>query len=204
MYGKQVNQKPATEQKQYLSEGINENIFVKSATLGSWSAGECCDIVFSDDKGATIADRVFPFNYSGGKLNKLVDGKSVALTEDEELEAYLLRFKHIFSACVGEENYDKAVSKATDFKSFVTILGKMSKDNYKDSKSFRIMLISKENKKDGKYYTQVPKWSNGFIEPMSESPKMKFNAEKYGRKTVDTTKVEIPANTPSDSDSLPF
>lgn len=204
MYGKQVNQTPATEQKLYLSEGIHENIFIKSATLGSWSSGgECIDIVFSDANGATIADRCFPFNFSGGKLNKKVEGKTVALTEEEELEQYLLRFKHIFSAAVGSEAYDKAIVKATDFKSFADILSRMSRDKFKDSKAFRIMLISKENKKDGKYYTQVPKWSNGFVEEEGSKALMKFNAEKYGKKETEAPKVEDKGKSNS-SDDLPF
>jgi len=203
MYGKQVNQAPVSEVS-YLSEGIHENVFIKSATLGSWSGGECIDITLSDPSGNIVNDRIFPFNYSGGKLNKTVDGKSVALTEEEELESYLLRFKHIFSAAVGEENYDKAIVKATDFKSFAQILGKMSKANYAASKSFRVMLISKLSKKDGKYYTVIPNWSNGFVEAEGVSPKIKFNVEKYGKKTLDSTKVEQPANTPAKSDDLPF
>lgn len=203
MYNQQVNQ-PKTSEVSYLSEGIHENIFIKSATLGSWSGGDCIDITLSDASGNIVNDRVFPFKYSGGKLNKMVEGKPVALTEAEELESYLLRFKHIFSAAVGEENYDKAVSKATDFKSFAQILGKMSKNNYAASKPFRVMLISKQSKKDGKYYTIIPNWSNGFVEAEGVSPKMKFNAEKYGKKTLDSTKVEQPANTPATSDDLPF
>lgn len=200
MYNKTVKQTPATEGKSYLNEGINEGVYVKSATLGSWSGGEAIDITFSNDKGETISDRNFPFNYSGGKLTKSVDGKKVALTEEEEWEQYLLRFKHIFSAAVGEENYDKAIVKATDFKSFAEILGKMSKDNYKDSKAFRIMLITKENK-DGKQYTQVPKWSNGFVEAEGETPKMKFNVEKYGRKSTIVANAEKPQTPDSE---LPF
>src|SRR6188508_766272 len=180
MYSKKVNQVEATEQKSYLTAGIHDGVFVKSVTLTTWANGDCMDITLSNEAGETIGTRIFPFNPTGWKT-KNVDGVSIALTPEEEETAYLLNIKHIFAAAVGEENYDKAIEKATDFKTFAAILSKMSKDVYPASKSFRIMLISKLNKKDNKYYTRVPDWSNGFVEASDSKPQLKFNAEKYGK-----------------------
>ncbi len=203
-YSKKVNQVAATEQKSYLSTaGIHENIFVKSVTLTTWTNGDCMDITLSNEAGETISTRIFPFTPTGWKT-KTVEGVSVTLTPEEEEEAYLLNIKHIFAAAVGEENYDKAIDKATDFKAFATILGKMSRDVYPASKSFRIMLISKLNKKDNRYYVRVPEWSNGFVEASDSKSNMKFNAEKYG-KTNEKPKVEDNKPKATDSSSeLPF
>lgn len=202
MYSKKVT---TTENSSvnYLKSGIHENVFVKSVTLGTWTNGECADILFEDEKGSVAKDRVFPFNYSGGKLSKKdANGATVALTEEEEQDNYLLRFKHIFKSVVGDEAYDKAVSKATDFKSFIEILSRMSKDSYKDSKPIRIMLVSKLSTKDNTYYAVVPRWTNGFVESMDSKVGMRFDKEKYGKDQVETPKVEDKGT--STQDNLPF
>lgn len=204
MYSKKVTT-PENSSVNYLKSGIHENVFVKSVTLGTWTNGECADILFEDEKGSVARDRVFPFNYSGGKLSKKdKDGNTVALTEEEEQDSYLLRFKHIFKSVVGDEAYDKAISKAIDFKSFIEILSRMSKDVYKDSKPIRIMLVSKLNTKENKYYSIVPRWTNGFVEAMDSKVSMRFDKEKYGKDHNEKPKVEDNKPKASTDDNLPF
>ncbi len=196
-YSKKVEEQPSFN-SDWFGAGIHENIYVQKVEMATWGDGkECADVIFGDKQGRTISSRMFPFQFND-KLTKNVkeDGveKKVPFTEEEQLDSYLIRFKHIFSKTVGEENYDKAISKATDFKSFVGILSKMSLEANPASKPFRLMVISKYNEKAGKNYNSVPTWSGGVCESMDVNPsKLKFDEAKYGAKKKESSATEIPS-----------
>lgn len=196
-YGKKVEEQVFNND--WFSAGIQENIYVQKVELASYGdSKECADITYGNKEGQSIKARVFPFVYNAS-LTKTVKDEKVPFTEDEQFDNYLVKFKHIFSKAVGEENYDKGIAKATDFKSFIGILSKMALESNPNSKPFRLMIINKENTKDGKRYNIVPNWTGGFCESMDVNPsKLKWDEAKYGAKKKDASKIETVEDSSSD------
>ena len=179
----------------WFGAGIHENIYVQKVEMSTWGDNkECADITFGDKQGRTISSRVFPFYHNPALTKKVKEEgveKTIPYTEEEQFDNYLVRFKHIFSKTIGDENYDKAVSKATDFKSFISILSKMALESNPSSKPFRLMIINKMNERAGKKYNIIPTWSGGFCESMDVNPsKLRFDDKKYGIEKKDTSATE--------------
>lgn len=201
-YGKKVKETVYTNGK-YFVHGINEDVFLRKLVKSEWNGKTIGDLILENEKGATLQKRIFPFTPNPNFLDKKTNK---AVSDDDQEDKYLANIKSIFSKAVGEDFYDKAISKVTgkdsdeQFESFLDTLARMCKDNYKNSKAIRIILIDKGG------FPSVPTWNGGFTESMDipkAQSKLTFDEAKYGRKN-NSKPAGIENSVGQDDQDLPF
>lgn len=192
-YGKKVESPSAGS---YLSHGINENVVALKGEYIETDTYKAVDIYLGTSEDKAIKHRIFEF-----KANPSFDASA-----EQQEDKFLQNIKSLMSETIGKDNYDKAISKATDFKTFATILCSMCKDKNPKTLPFRLMLINKENKTNGKNYAVVPtSWAGGFTESMEVNPtKLKFDESKYGSKKKDESKVENTSTGSTEDNKMPW
>ena len=169
MYGNigNVNETPAK-----LACGIHEITVLKAEVVAPTSslASGALDITFITRGGAQHRHRIFPFSFRDGVAKK----EGGIQTEKEQMDVYLSRIKHLCTKAYAgtDKEFDAALSSATDFKSFATILAEMlntSKD------WFRCKFTDKNG------YPNIPPFSGGVAEKLTTNPSMlRFDPIKEG------------------------
>lgn len=185
MYGNigNVNETPAN-----LVCGIHEITVLKAEVVAPTStmANGALDITFVTRSGAQHRHRIFPFSFRDGVAKR--DGG--IQTEKEQMDIYLSKIKHLCTKAYAgtDKEFDAALSSATDFKSFATILAGLlntSKD------WFRCKFI------DNNGYPKIPQFTGGVAEKLTTNPSMlRFDPIKDGPKQAASESTEEQASLP--------
>lgn len=176
--------------QKYLKHGINK-VKVSSIELATLNTanyqGDVINVEFANEEGAINKWTIFPFQ-ARDNAKKFKGGKEIGLKPaDEQLSEYLANIKHIFTKALGsDENFNKVMSKVTDFKTMAVALKAGIKSF---GAEFYLMLC------DDKGYAKVKNWTGGIAAFKEED--LEWNEAKYGKKDgpKNAEKVEASAGT---------
>jgi hypothetical protein len=188
-YGNIVNVQDSNSTNSYLKCGINSGVSIESVEHKLLNTpnftGEIMNVNFTDEKGAIHTWGIFPFKYNEKFTHLGGPKKGQPKTEEEQFNEYLANIKHVFVKALGEENFNKVMTKVEDFKSmastFATAVEKLPKNK------FALMLIN-DNKTN---FAKVPNWSGGFCALNAADLESKWDAAKYGTRTSTPTNSNL-------------
>ena len=196
MYGKTVE---LTENSgtNYLQPGIHK-VFIKSLTVeqltGNYN-GAMAKVVVEDENGLEASESIFPYQFSD---KFMVWGTQKVTPAEQQEDDYLKKIKEIFSRAMPlDKDYDALTGVATSFETLIQALQPAVRANG----GLYIWQLVKADKNN---YAKIAMHKGGSTQTFAEGEecRLKFDAEKFGKKEKTAEAVEVASS--DETDDLPF